>query len=62
MHAGAASPRGSIQWYNAERRHSSLGDVSPVAYERHLVAPSVRAAYTPRPRLGGSSTKCGRAT
>jgi len=33
-----------IVWYNAERRHSSLGYVSPVAYERHLVAQPARAA------------------
>jgi transposase InsO family protein len=25
-------------WYNRQRRHSSLGFVSPLAYERHLVA------------------------
>ena len=25
-----------VDWYNRERRHSSLGDVSPAQYERQL--------------------------
>lgn len=45
-----------ITWYNGERRHSSLDYVSPVAYERHLIAHPARAAYTPRRLLGVSST------
>lgn len=31
-------------WYNGERRHSSLGYVSPVMYEQHLLAQPARAA------------------
>jgi transposase InsO family protein len=33
-----------VVWYNGERRHSSLGYVSPVAYEQHLTAQPARAA------------------
>jgi len=33
-----------ITWYNAGRLHSSLGYVSPVTYERHLIAQPARAA------------------
>ena len=33
-----------VTWYNAERLHSSLGYVSPVVYEQHLIAQPARAA------------------
>jgi putative transposase len=40
-------------WYNLERRHSTLGHVSPLVYEQHL-RHSARAAQ-PRVRFMGSS-------
>jgi transposase InsO family protein len=43
-----------IGYYNSERRHSALGYLSPVEYERHWVAtqskPSPGAASYPPPR------------
>ncbi len=27
-----------IQWYNRRRRHSSLGDISPIEFENSLMA------------------------
>jgi hypothetical protein len=43
--------------YNGERRHSSLGYLSPVQYEQRLrqAARQVTAAYTTRPSKRGSS-------
>lgn len=37
------------EWYNRQRRHSSLGYVSPVQYEQQLLAHPARAAQGPRP-------------
>ncbi|WP_407071668.1 IS3 family transposase [Acidithrix ferrooxidans] len=27
-----------MQWYNRRRRHSSLGDISPIEFENSLMA------------------------
>jgi putative transposase len=31
-------------WYNPRRRHTSIGDLSPVAYEHHTVCDAESAA------------------
>jgi transposase InsO family protein len=31
-------------WYNPRRRHTSIGDLSPVAYEHHAASDAESAA------------------
>ncbi|MBQ0893683.1 integrase core domain-containing protein [Micromonospora sp. U56] len=45
-------------WYNPRRRHSSLGNLSPIDYERHHIRPQPRPDHQRRAvrETGGSST------